>query len=630
MKKALVLTPLLATPVFAQDATPTPAPEEQETVIVVTAERNPQRITQTPSTVTVITREQIEAKKAFDLTDLIRLSPGISTAQTGSLGRSTSVFTRGTNSNHTLVLIDGIRANSPADGRFDFGAIPAENIERIEILRGPQSALYGSDAIGGVINIITRRGDGPLQTGGLLEFGSDSINKQSVTARGQVGKGGLSFSATRLRNGGIVDNDDYKNYGASLRYDLNLNERSNLAFIGRFNDSKLGLPGQSDFTVDPNSRSDQREIFGGIQFTHNAGKRSDRITLGIADRDISSNDPANPGVPPATASSSVGDNQSRVLSLDAQSAFDLGAHTLTIGGETRRERASVDSVFTFGGFPSLSQFSESTRTNALFVQDVYRNGRFTLAPGLRYEDNSQFGDYLSGRLSAAYDIDENSKLKLSLGNAFKAPSFNDLYFPGYGTTTLEPEKSKGYEIGYQRTVRGTGRVEVTAFRNKIRNLIAGVADPTPADPFRFVAANINRAKTQGVEIGLDMPITEGLRAVVNQTFLDTEATPRLLRRPKFTTTADLIARKGKVTADLGFVAQGRRYDNDFQSPATGGRGAAIYGGYTRFDFTLGYDVKPGIQVYGRFQNIFDREYQEAAGFRTQGFNFVLGLKTAAF
>jgi vitamin B12 transporter len=632
MKHALILTPLLAVPALAQDTapTPTPEPEAAETVIVVTAERNAQPLTQTPSTVTVITRAQIEAKKAFDLTDLIRLSPGISTAQTGSLGRSTSVFTRGTNSNHTLVLIDGIRANSPADGRFDFGAIPSENIERIEILRGPQSALYGSDAIGGVINIITRRGEGPLQTGGTLEFGSDSIQKQAFSARGQVGKGGLSFSATRLRNGGITNNDDYKNYGASLRYDLSVGERSDLAFIGRFNDSTLGLPGQTEFSVDPNARSDQREIFGGIQFTHNAGNRRDRINLGIADRDIDSNDPANPGVPPATASSSLGNNQSRVLSLDAQSAFDLGRNTLTVGGETRRERAEVDSVFTFGGFPSPTQFSRSTRTNALFLQDTYRSGRFTLAPGVRYEDNSQFGDYTSGRLAAAYDLDDNSKIKLSFGTAFKAPSFNDLYFPGYGTSTLEPEKSKGYEIGYQRTVRGTGRVEVTAFRNKIRNLIAGVADPTPADPFRFVAANINRAKTQGIEIGVDMPISEGLRAIVNQTFLDTEATPRLLRRPKFTTTADLIARRGKVSADLGFIAQGRRYDNDFQSPATGGRGAGIYGGYTRFDFTLGYDVKPGVQVYSRFQNIFDREYQEAAGFRTQGFNFVLGVRTAAF
>ena len=640
----LALTSLLALPAFAQqpDAAPTPVPapatstqtndsDEKETVIVVTAERNPQPISQTPSAITVVTREQIEAKKPFDITDIVRLSPGVSLAQTGSQGKSTSVFLRGTNSNHTLVLIDGIRANSPADGRFDFGTILAENIERIEVLRGPQSALYGSDAIGGVINIITRRGTGPLKTGGGLEFGSDSLQKQVVSARGQVGRGGLSFSATRLKSGGQTRNDDYRNLGASLRYDLGIGQKSNLAFIGRFDDARVGTPGQTNFTIDPNARSKPREAFGNVQFTHDAEKRRDKITFGIADRRLGFNDALNPGTTAATGNTTDSTNKSRVLSLDAQSAFTLGKNTLTLGGETRRERASVDSVASFGGFPFNSQFNQGTHTNALFLQNEFRSGRLTLAPGVRYERNSQFGSNTSGRFAAAFDVDAKSKIKASYGTAFKAPSFNDLYFPNFGTPTLQPEKSRGYEVGYQREIRDGGRVEITAFRNRIRNLIAGVAAPTPAEPFRFIAANINRAKTQGVEIGLDLPLARGVRAVVNQTFLSTDAKPRLLRRPGFNTTADLIARRDKISADLGFIAQGRRFDNDFQGPPFGtGRGAATYGGFTRFDLTLGYAVKPGLEIYGRLQNAFDRDYEEAAGFRAQGRNFVIGLRTAAF
>ncbi len=630
----LALTSLLALPSFAQEPTPTPAstPDEKETVIVVTAERNAQPLADTPSTVTVITREQIEAKKAFDISDLIRLSPGVSTAQTGSQGKGVSIFTRGTNSNHTLVLIDGTRANSPADGRFDFGTILAENIERIETLRGPQSALYGSDAIGGVINIITRRGSGPLRTGGGLEFGSDARQKQVFSARGEVGRGGLSFSATRLKSGGQTDNDDAKNLGASLRYDLGIGRKSNLAFIGRFDDAKVGTPGQTNFTIDPNARSKPREAFGSMQFTHDAEKRRDKITFGIADRNLDFNDALNPGTTPATGTTTDSTNKSRVLSLDAQSAFNFGKSTLTIGGETRRERASVDSVASFSGFPFDSQFSQSTRTNALFLQNEFRSGRLTLAPGARYERNSQFGGNTSGRFAASFEIDEKSKIKASYGTAFKAPSFNDLYFPGFGTPTLQPEKSRGYEIGYGREIAKSGRIEITAFRNRIRNLIAGVASPTAADPFRFIAANINRARTQGVEIGLDLPLARGVRGVVNQTFLGTDAAPKLLRRPGFNTTADLIARRDKISADLGFVAQGRRFDNDFQDPAFGGtgRGAGIYGGYTRFDLTLGYDVRPGLEIYGRVQNILDRDYEEAAGFRAVGRNFVIGLRTAAF
>ncbi|PQV62963.1 vitamin B12 transporter [Abditibacterium utsteinense] len=630
----LALSSLLALPALAQEPTPTPAPDapENETVIVVTAERNSQPISQTPSTVTVVTREQIEAKKPFDISDIVRLSPGVSLAQTGSLGKGVSIFTRGTNSNHTLVLIDGIRANSPADGRFDFGNILAENIERIEVLRGPQSALYGSDAIGGVINIITRRGTGPLKTGAGLEIGSDSLQKQVFSARGQVGRGGLSFSATRLKSGGQSDNDDYKNLGASLRYDLGIGKTSNLAFIGRFDDAEVGTPGQTNFTIDPNARSKPRESFGNVQFTHDAEKRRDKVTFGIADRRLGFSDALNPGTTPATGTTTDSTNKSRVLSLDAQSAFTLGKNTLTVGGESRRERASVDSVASFGGFPFNSQFNQGTRTNALFVQDEFRSGRFTLAPGVRYERNSQFGNNTSGRFAASFDVDAKSKIKASYGTAFKAPSFNDLYFPGFGTPTLQPEKSRGYEIGYGREIAGSGRVEITAFRNRIRNLIAGVAAPTAADPFRFIAANINRAKTQGVEIGLDLPLARGVRAVVNQTFLSTDAAPRLLRRPGFNTTADLIARRQKISADLGFIAQGRRFDNDFQDPAFGGtgRGAGVFGGYTRFDLTLGYDVRPGLEIYGRLQNLFGRDYEEAAGFRAPGRNFVIGLRTAAF
>ncbi len=632
----LALTPLLALPAFAQEPTPTPTltPDENETVIVVTAERNTQPLSDTPSTLTVVTRDQIEAKKPFDIIDILRLAPGISLAQTGSQGKGVSIFTRGSNSNHTLVLIDGIRSNSPADGRFDFGNLLVENIERIEVLRGPQSALYGSDAIGGVVNIITRRGEGPFQTGAGLEIGSNSLNKQTFSARGSVGRGGLSFSATRLKSGGQTDNDSYKNLGASLRYDLKLGEKSNVALIGRFDDAEVGTPGQTAFTIDPNARSRPRDAFGGVQFTRNDQKRRDKISFGIADRRLDFDDALNPGAPAASASSTHSVNKSRVLSLDAQSSFVLGRNTLTVGGETRRERARVNSQSIFGGFPFDSQFNQGTRTNALFVQNEFRSGRFTLAPGLRYERNSQFGNNSSGRIASAFEVKPGSRIKLSYGTAFKAPSFNDLYFPNFGTPTLEPERSRGYEIGFEREFsgnNGNGRVEITAFRNQIRDLIAGVAAPTTADPFRFIAANINRAKTQGVEIGLDLPISSGVRAVVNQTFLSTDSTPNLLRRPKFNTTADIIARRDKISADLGFIAQGSRFDNDFQGPPFGtGRGAGRYGGFTRFDLTLGYAVKPGIEVYGRFQNIFDRDYEEAAGFRAQGRNLVIGLRTAAF
>ena len=269
----IVLPLLVCSAARAQETTPTPetatsstrseetssetaVTTETEDVVVVTATRTRQTLAETTSAVTVVTRAQIEARKPVDLVEAIRLAPGVSVAQSGTRGKNTSIFLRGANSNQTLVLLDGVRANSPADGRFDFGLVPVENIERIEIVRGPQSALYGSDAIGGVINIITRRGRGENLSGGRIEFGSQSTNKQVFNFRGD----GLSLSVSRDASDGFFANDDYDNAGVALRFDRDLDEDSALTFTLRGNDSEVGTPGQRDFSFDPNARSRSRDF----------------------------------------------------------------------------------------------------------------------------------------------------------------------------------------------------------------------------------------------------------------------------------------------------------------------------------------------------------------------------------
>ncbi len=611
----LALISLLAAPVLAQDpaATPTPTPaDEKETVIVVTAERNPRPLNATPSTVTVITREQIEARETFDLADLVRLSPGVSLAQSGTRGKTTSVFTRGTNSNHTLVLMDGVRANNPSDGRFDFGQIPAENIERIEILRGPGSALYGSDAIGGVINIITRRGVGPLKGGGQLEFGNFSTNRQTVEARGNVGGTGVSLSVFRLDTNGQFQNDDYKNTGASLRLDRALGQNQNLAFIVRSSRAKFGVPGQRNLSFDPLQRDDSRDTNYSLQFTNRAGKRRDQLLFGVYDRslrDDDTRDADNPAPLPSLFNN-------RVRTIEAQTAYDFGRNTLTAGVEERRESADVFSSSSFGN----SQYDNSTSTRAVFLQNEFRSGRLSLVPGVRREDNSQFGGFTSYRLASAFDVNPRTRLKATYGTAFKAPAFDSLYFPNFGNPDLQPERSRGLDFGVQHQIRDGGQIEVTYFNNRIRDLIgfaSGASMPT----------NINRARTSGVEIGLDRPLTRNLRLIANQTFLNTNSSSGpLLRRPKFSTTADLIATRGPISLDLGVIAQGRRFDANFVDEFV----AREYGGYTRVDLTLGYRLKAGPEIYARFGNLLNRRYEEVAGFPAPRFNVAVGIKTLAF
>ncbi len=598
----VVFAALLAVPVAAQEPTPTPD-DAVETVIVVTADRNPRPLAQTTSAITVITRAQIEAKAAFDLTDAIRLAPGISLAQSGTRGKTVSIFTRGTNSNHTLVLIDGVRANSPQDGRFDFGQIPVENVERIEVLRGPQSALYGSDAIGGVINIITRRGSGEFKTGARAEFGNYATNRQVVTANGEMGKTRLSFAASRLKSGGVFENDKYTDNGASLRLDHALSPKQNLAFTGRISAAKYGVPGDRFVAPEPLQGDRSRDATASLQWTNNAPRRRDQVTLGVYDRYLRDDD-----LRDASGFGDLFTAKDRVRTLDAQSAFVIGAHTLTLGGEERREVARTTS--NFGGF------NNGTTTHALFLQDEFRVGKLSLVPGVRRERNSQYGGFTSYRLASAYEINEKTRLKATYGTAFKAPAFIFLYYPGFSNPNLQPERSQGAEIGLERRFLDGGRFEATFFHNRIRDLIDG-----------GLLLNVNSARTRGLELELDAPFGKGFRAVLNQTFTNisaSTATP-LTRRPKFNTSADVIANRGRWNYDLGLLAQGERYDR-----LTFGTPVQKFGGYGRLDFTLGHQIRPGVEIYARAQNLLNKRYDEVAGYPAPGFNLVFGVKTASF
>ncbi len=608
---------LFVAPALAQTATPIPTPEPTSTeeteqageqVIVVTAERRPQTLLQSPSSVAVVTRSQIEARKSFDLTDAVRLLPGVSVAQSGTFGKSASIFLRGTNSNHALVLVDGVRANSPQDGRFDVGQIPVENVEQIEILRGPASALYGSDAIGGVINIITRRGDGPFRTGGQLEYGSFNTQKQVVTVNGSQDRNRVSFSAFRNKTDGNFRNDDFRNLGASLRFDRALGGGGNLALIGRTSSADFGVPGQRFLSPDPNQRGTSRDSTASLAYSNQVGRRNDRLTLGFYDRKLTDDD--------TRAATSPSPNPSRfsnrVLSLDAQTGYRFGHNILTGGLELRRESANIFSSSGFGE----SAYNRATRTYALFLQNELKSGAFTFVPGVRYENNSQFGDFTSVRLAGAYNLSRQTKLKASFGTAFKAPTFDSLYFPNFGNPNLVPERSRGFDLGVRRDLGGQGQLELTYFNNRIRDLIG-------FDPTTFLPLNVNTARTSGAELSFDRKLGRGLRVVTSGTYTRANSSSgALLRRPRFNLSTDLIGQRGRYDFDLSVLAQGRRFDSDFFNDTA----AREYGGFARVDLTFGYRLKNGLQPYVRINNLLNRQYAEVAGFPAPRFNIVFGLR----
>ncbi len=611
MKKILVSCAVFASIANAQTPNTTPADEAPDT-IEVTSTRLPREVSQSVSAITVITRRQIEAQKPFDLAEIIARAPGVSVSRNGSPGQTTTVRLRGAESDHTLVLLDGVRLNAPSTGLFDFGQIPVENIERIEILRGPQSGLYGSEALGGVINIITRRGSGAFATGGLVEYGSQNTNKQVVTAGGALKRGSLSFSATRLKSDGFGANDDYKNLGASLRYDLPTGKNGTLTFLSRLEDAETGAPNQRTLSFDPNARSKPRNWTNSLQWQNQAGARRDKIVLGFFDRKFTYNDPEN--VPGGDFSFNRFDDQT--AQIEGTTSWTRGAHAFTLGGEYRREKAGLN--FRSGGpfGPFNANFSPKRNNAALFAQDEWRSGRFALVPSLRFEHNQQFGNDVNGRLAGAYELKNGGRIKASAGTGFRAPTFNELYFPNFGNANLQPETNSGLDLGYERSFKNGARAEATLFYNRFRNLISG-------------NANVDRATTKGVEFYLSQPLGKSVTLVLNQTLqsVDAAKTTYILRRPKYAVAADLLYRKAKWNGDLAFIAQGRRLDDDFLFTPNSRR---FYPGFARVDFTLGYDIKPNLELYARFGNLLNRKYDEVAGFPSPGFNFVVGIRAKAF
>jgi len=504
MKKLMTAAPLavvtLTHAVYAQDPAPSPIPNpadapaatqatttetsgtpEDEIVVVVTPTKNPRPLAETSSAVTVISRRQIEAKHPYDITDLLRMVPSLNMVQSGSRGKQSSVFLRGASPAQTLVLIDGVRVNSPSFGSYDFGTLSTDNIDRVEVLRGPQSGLYGSDAIGGVINIITRRGVGPLRTGAKLEIGTDGLNRQNFVARGETGKTGIAFSASRLGSDGTRPNDDYHNQAASLRLDRAISKSVNLAVTTRYDRAKLGILGQT-FGVDPNERGGSRTFFNSFQLTHDTPRRKDKISFGYFTKNLTDDDPINPG------DGFFGNTQTRdhVRTLEAQSALNLGHHVLTVGAELRRQQASIVGETNFGP----TNYSAGTTTKAVFLQDEFKSGKNAFALSGRYEDNSQFGNDVNGRFSYAREIVKHTRLKAAVGTGFQAPTVDQLGSPFGGNLNLKPVENTTYEIGLQRDLSQGGSVELNVYRTRFKNLIGSDA--------LFNNINVDRARGDGL------------------------------------------------------------------------------------------------------------------------------------
>jgi vitamin B12 transporter len=457
--------------------------------VVVTGTQVAVPVSELPSAITVIDREEIESRQITDVQELLRTVPGLSVTQSGSRGGQTSVFPRGGNANYSLVLIDGVPVNN-AGGAFDFSDLTTDNIERIEVIRGPQSALYGSNAIGGVIQIFTRRGRGPLQgdvslTGGSFNTfeGRGAVSGGSERFGGSLGVGYVSTS------GHLPINNDYRDFTISSGLDYQPIEALKLAFSARYSDSHFEFPtevgGDRFSPLDPDQFQDRQRLLLSLRTTHAITRWWEQaLLLGYHRNDSLFRDPFNP---PIDFADSRTDSEEQRFFLNyfwnvlLPEWYQVGT-TWTLGIEAQRE--TLDQRSTFG---TTTTSVDPSRTQLGYYTQLLFNWRkqATLLAGVRVEDSSVFGVDTNPRVAASYTLPWlQTKLRGGYATGIRAPSFIENFGTGaptaIGNPNLKPEQSESWEIGLDQPLfDGRALITATYFANTYKDLINFVSGPGP-------------------------------------------------------------------------------------------------------------------------------------------------------
>ncbi len=611
-----------ASPSSAQD----PETEQEQPLrllekVVVTADRQEVPGSELGSSVTVITADELRVTGVHWLSDALASVPGVVVARTGGPGAVTSVFLRGTNSNHTLVLVDGMKANSPSTGAYDFSQVPASSIERVEIVRGPQSVLYGSEAIGGVINIITRRGAKAPRASAVLDGGSYGSLRAAANVQGSTNTvdyaasfehfGNDGFSAAAAHNGN-TEADGFSNTSLTGRMTVGRGEGLGAEARLVYFDGETRIDGY-DFSAgpidDPAQLQNSRQVLGGGALTYRRGIYSGRLTASVANHKLGTIDPD------GFFTAFDLDTDTTEFGLQSDLRFNSG-NTTVVGIEHRRE--SAETISTSG--LSASGFDESVDTTGVYALHRFSHKNLHLTAGLRHSDHSRFGDKTTYRVTAAWAAPSGLRAHGSVGTAFRAPSLNDLYFPGFSNPNLEAEESTGWDAGLGGTfLDGRVGIDATWFRNDVSNLIQFV--------FPDGIVNVGEARTQGVEIAANWLLQERVRLDASYTYTDAKDVRTdlaLLRRPEHQAWAGI---RYQPTQALNLFAEvrhkGRRTD-------FGTAGTVELPPHTVFHLAGQVRLSAGLELIGRLENLTDRQYQDVWGYGTAGRSGYAGLRYDPF
>jgi vitamin B12 transporter len=601
---------LLASPAFAAD-------DE----IVVTANGFGQPRTEVGQAITVIDHDALALSQAASISEILRTVPSVSIAQRGGIGSQTSAFIRGGDSSQTLVLIDGVRINDPSspNAAFDFGALLTGNVEKIEVLRGPNSVIWGSQAIGGVVNIHTLEPTAALAVNARAEYGYRNSGEVQANVAGTSGALSGSIGAGYYRTDGIsalaagTERDGYKNFSANGKLKIKLAPDTSLDLRGYYNSGTVAFDDPFGATPDtfPTTRNKQFVGYVGLNATLIGGRLHNRVSYARTDL---SRIGSEPNVP---FSFNVNNLRGTIDRFEYHGSFDIAkAATFVFGIE--HERSFARTFFPAGGGAVPDQATSNVTSG--FGQIILRPVRgLTLTGGVRHDAYSQYGGQTTFGGNFAYTPNGGKTvIRGTYAEGFRAPTLTEALLP-FGNTALKPETARSFDVGLEQSfLDGKIAASATYYRRTSQDLIT-------FSFLTFQSENIARARAEGLELGLALRPVQGLSVNANYSLVNAQSRTaptignRLALRPKHNAHASIdwktpwgitlggdVALRGDSFDDLGNTT---RLD-----------------GYALVALRASYAVASGLEVFGRIENLFDVKYENVATYGTYGRNAHIGVR----
>lgn len=569
--------------------------------IVVTSAKTVETVNETNASVTTFTRSDIANSAAKTLDELLTGVPGISVANSGGYGKQTGLFTRGTESNHTLVMVDGVRINTAQEGAGLIQHIPLSQVERVEVVRGPRSSLYGSDALGGVVQVFTRRPDKSFEGMTELTAGTDDTYEitQYLGGANDGTRWDLTFSGFQThghdaQKGFEPDEDGFDNASINAGFETSVNESASLG--ARIYQSE----GTYDFDQSSTTGADKSDFLQRTMQAYTDLRLSDRASLNITvseaterRRDYENNQ--------ALGGTTVGSQTKAAATLDYTIQSNMDAK---LGVEHTGD--DYDQPPQQGTFP-IPPINEERYNNAVFGQLMGGWSDLSYQFGLRHDDNEQFGEHTTGNAVIGYEIVPAAKPYVSYGTAFVTPTFIDLFYPGSSNPNLEPEKGETAEIG----LKGSGdhwRYSIAAFYSEIDDLIV----------FRGLQPeNVDSSYIRGGEASIAydwnqwwFEFATGYTRAVNA-----DSNEQLIRRPKWSGRASVRYDINDVSLRADVRSQGHSHDSNFTVfPSERVRMA----GFAVTDLSASWKVREGVELEAKAKNVFDQEAETVYSYNDRG------------